>query len=343
MKASFVAALVAGSAAISGAGRPADQPPVAPRPLLITERWASQGSPEVMEFLGIGGMAEGPGGEVWVADGRLGQIGALDSLGRWLRVAARRGDGPGEFRGPSLIARRPEGGLAVYDAARMSVELLDARGRAERRVTLEHLLLNPKGLVVLRSGQFVMSGGFVGNPNGIHVFDREGKLLRSWHLAPTTRNPRAGAMVAGGPIAVLEDTLLLFSQAAPHEIIIYRLDGSVVRRVAAEKNLLPPIGDDFIQREVRDGVPVTSFRWYFPQSRAVFALDGARILNVVLFWDESKTLWELYSREGRLLDRVSVPQRYEPYLLATNGDILASYRKADPEDVVAARLRLQLP
>jgi hypothetical protein len=224
----------------------------------------------------------------------------------------------------------------------MAIELFDARGNPERRLPLGGTLLNPKGFVALPSGGFVISGGFTGNPNGIHRLDADGKLEVSWHPAPKTENPRAATMVAGGPIFLTRDTLLLFSQAAPHLIVLYSLEGKLVRRLASDSALLASIGDDFIKREVVNGVPVTSFRWFFPQSRAVYQLRDGRVINIVLLWDDARTLWELYDQYGALLERTAVPQRYEPHALTGDGKVLASYRQRDTDEAVAAQLRLEV-
>ena len=316
--------------------------PDAPRATLtVEERWATRGSAAIGEFVGIGGMAEATDGRIWVSDSRPGRIVALDSSGRGLGVLAASGDGPGELRGPARITRTPTGEMAVHDVGRRAIEVFDRSGRYRRRIALRYTIENPKGFAALPAGGFIISGGIAGQASAIHRFSSDGNLEASWHPIPVTRNPRAGRMVAGGPIAVRRDGLVLFSQAAPHRILLFSPGDTMPHQVAADPTLLPAVGDDFIVERMEDGAWVRSFRWLFPQSRAVFWRDDQTILNVVLFAEQGRTIWQLYDQRGRLLAAHETARSYFVWALADNGDVLGSYVDLATGQFSAVRLAVR--
>jgi hypothetical protein len=110
----------------------------------IEEIWASTGSVSVGEWIAVNGFEFALDGTMWVSDARASQIVGVRPDGSFYR-AAREGDGPGEVRGPSSIAPRPGGGMAVFDLFRSSVELFTEDGAFERRVQLNRQIwgLNP--------------------------------------------------------------------------------------------------------------------------------------------------------------------------------------------------------
>lgn len=328
------AVLVAATTASASA-----QAPTGGERLAIIERWSTTGAPGD-KFVSIAGMAEGPDGRIWVSDPRAGTIHALSADGRPARRIARAGDGPGEVRGPHMITRTADGGIAVHDLGHNAIQVFDAQGRFRHRVPLQRPVTNAKGFAALPSGGFLLSGGIYGEDHSIHRYGPAGDLERSWLPIPRTTNVRAGVLVAGGPVAMLSGGDILFSRAAPHEIIVFSPDGERRRTLAADPRLLRPIGDDFIEERGTGSAMVRTFRWMFPQSRAVFQLRDGRILNVVRFHDEGASLWELYSEDGRRLNRVRVGRAYSPWALTASGDVLASYIDPDTDEHVAVRLAL---
>jgi hypothetical protein len=307
--------------------------------LQLRERWSTRGAPG-KEFISIDGMAEARDGTVWVSDPRGGAVYGVAPDAASMRVVARSGNGPGEVRGPHHIAQTPDGGLAVLDLGHNAIEVFDGSSRFQYRIPLQYPIVNPKGFVVLPGNRFVVSGGIYGRAESIHIFGLDGRLSASWLPAPRTINLRAGVLVAGGPLAPMGDGSLLFSRAAPHEIAVFSANGAQVRGIARDRRLLPAIGDDFIHERGSGPSLTRSFRWDFPQSKAVFRLPDGRVLNVVRFYDEGTSLWEIYSVDGRLLRRATVRRAYSPWSLTRSGDVLASYVDPDTQEQVAVRLVL---
>jgi len=312
--------------------------------LTITEMWSTTGSPDVHQWVFVAGVGEAPDGGIWVSEGmaRVGVV-RLAAGGRGARVVARPGDGPGEVSDPSRFARTPAGGVAILDMGHRAVQVFDSAGRFVERVPLGVLVMNPKGFAVLRSGEFLITGGIARNPHQLHLFGPDGTLRTSWHPAPRTDDPMAGVMIAGGPVTQARDGSILFSQAAPHALIRFDRPGSAGRVIAEDRDLLPAIGDDFFRHTGSGANRVTRPNWFFPQSRAVCELGDGTLLNVVWFLERGTSLWEIYTPDGGRVARQWIRRAYVPWMLATDGTVLASYRDTETDEHRVARLRIGRP
>lgn len=71
--------------------------------------------PAEYAFGRVSGVAEGPGGEIYVSDSEAGAIRVFDAQGTFVRTLGREGQGPGEMERPCCIAFGPEQLLWVRD------------------------------------------------------------------------------------------------------------------------------------------------------------------------------------------------------------------------------------
>lgn len=291
-------------------------------------------------------MAEASDERLWVSDSRAQQIVELDKNGDIIGLIADQGEGPGKVLAPSLIARTPSGDMAVYDVRKRSIEILSPSGGFVRSVRLQAGISWIKGFAVLPSGHFVFSGGIPGVGFSIHLFSPEGKLSRSWDPLSETDNPRAAWIVSGGPLFPVQDGSLLYSRAAPHQIVLYKSTPESPaqfqeRTIATDRALLEPMGDEVIVERFVDGELVRSFRGAFPQSKGIFLLTDDLLLNVVVFAEQGKSIWQLYGRtSGHLVAHTEMPVPYVPWDVTQNRDLLVSYPDPDTDNVLAARLDL---
>jgi hypothetical protein len=312
----------------------------------VHELWATKGTVELLEFGTIDGMAEAPDGSIWLSDGQSQIIVRLTADGVPTSVIARSGDGPGEFRAPHRIVRTHDDEMAVFDIRRRSVEWFDGAGTFTRRTALEGMLSNPKGFGVLPNGDVLLSGGSFTNDRALHRFGADGKSIMSWfpiprpRVEPQSRISQVNArQVAGGPVFVLAEGIILYSNAAPHHIIRFAPGDTVGVTITSDTELLDDIVDEFEVERIRDGHTVISPRWSFSQSRGIFVLPDGVVLNIVTFEDEDRSLWELYSAGGNRR-RVDVGRSYWPWNVTRSGDILAHYRDPDTDEYVATRLAI---
>lgn len=188
---------------------------------------------------------------------------------------------------------------------------------------------------MLPGGGFVLSGGVFGNSHAIHQFDELGRYLRSWGEAMEAEDMMARFVGTGGALDVLPDGSLLYSRAAPHEIVRYQLptSGSVAasgRTIVSVSGLLESPGDDVLLNTTdENGVSYTTFRVWYPQSRGVFLMADGAILNVITHSNEDPelrhTIWQLFSPAGDLEAEARTDGvMYQPWFQCSNGDILAS-------------------
>jgi len=307
--------------------------------LNIEELWTTEGDPP---FVVISGMAEAEDGSIWVSDGRVGVVYGLDAQGGAKGGLVPNGNGPGEVRNPHQLHTTPDGQIAVYDLGRRAIDVFSSQGRFERRVQLEAAVVNPKGFVVSRQGEYFLSGGIIGKENSIFVFGEDGKLNREWFEAPKTQNPRAGSLTSGGALHITNEGNLLFSLSAPHNIALYSLEGRLLREIASDEDLLTALGDDFIQERGAGSSFTRTFQWGYSQSVGVFQMSDGKILNVVRLQNNGGSLWELYSPSGDLIDRLEIDRSYRVWSFTKSGDLLASYVDNETGQHLATRLKLEV-
>jgi sugar lactone lactonase YvrE len=68
-------------------------------------------------------------GRIYLSDPSGPAIYVFDSTGKHLRSIGRRGKGPGEFLWITMLARRPDGNLVVYDSHNARMSVFDTAGR----------------------------------------------------------------------------------------------------------------------------------------------------------------------------------------------------------------------
>ena len=192
-------------------------------------------------------------------------------------------------------------------------------------------------------------------------------LLRGWRERPPVPGVPEGvypqneeeftALMAqrvaiGGAVHALPDGSFLYSQAAPHEIVLFDLsstpeDGWFPHPVVAMPRLLEAPLLKAVDYSIEDGQPTWGFHTMWPQSAGVFELDNGHILNIVLMEAEGRSLWQVFdpSRDAdgigaAIVAEVSVDRAYKPLSLCDNGDVLASVE--DPVTGINDAVRLRL-
>ncbi len=317
-------------------------PALAAQSIQVREVWSTRGTERSHYFGAITGMAETGSGAIWVSDPIAREIWAVDGNGSNLRKVARSGGGPGEVRGPSLLAPTPSGGIAVFDIGRGSIELFRQDGGFVRRLQLQARVVWPKGLAVLGDWSVILSGGvFAGRSGSVFRIAEDGSITNEWIGAPETRDPMARVVVSGGAVSALPQGGFLFSRAAPHEILVFGADLSA-RLFASDPALLQPMGDDAVEVRGSGANMVRTFRGHFPQSRLVHRNRDGTVLNVVRNAEEGWSLWEWYESSGERIARVRVPRAYNTFTVCENGDVLAYYLDTETDESVAARLAVTL-
>lgn len=335
-----------------------------PEDLNLLEVWSTEGNQIVDGITTITGLAETEDGRIWIADAWPGQgrVLVLDPSTMEAEVVGRTGDGPGEVRFPGAMAITPDGRIAVYDMGRIAIEIYGIDGEPFRRVQLRGATIpGVKGFAVLASGGYVVSGYARNTSSAIHYYDDDGWWIHGWR----ERYPRKDAfkqneseitvMMAqmagtGGPIQSLSDGSFLYSQFAPHEIVVFEVsseNGWTERPVVSMPELFEAPGTAVVEKKTENGQTFTNYRSDWPRSMSVFELDNGYILNVVDMGGEERWIWQIFDPKRAmdgggavLVGEASVDRRYGLKFLCDNGDILASVRNPTTGVSHAVRLRL---
>ena len=277
--------------------------------LQVAEVWSTTDSP-LGRLVVVDGIAEAEDGRIWVSLPRHRSVVRYSAEGEVDGVVGGEGEGAGEFELPSLIARSSVGEMVVLDQIRATLEMFSQSGIFLNRIPLNARILNPKGMAVLANGDVVLTGGSGRSFVSIHQFARNGRRRRGWFPLPQSAAGATGRQVdasrrltAGGAVTALEDGGLLFSQAAPLQLMLFEA-GDTTGMLIAEDSILPSPVDGFQPEEGR------AFNWEFAQSRAVFYTPSGSVLNVITDVDNGRSIWELYDVIGELQSRTEIDQPY---------------------------------
>lgn len=82
---------------------------------LVEEVRIGNGESEAYTFTDIRGLAVGTNGRIFVLDYKTQEIRAFDSTGKFIKVIARRGHGPGEISNANGLGQAPDGTIWVND------------------------------------------------------------------------------------------------------------------------------------------------------------------------------------------------------------------------------------
>ena len=190
-----------------------------------------------------------------------------------------------------------------------------------------------KGFAALASGGYVVSGYARSTGSAIHYYNDDGWWVHGWRERYPRRNAfeqtesEITVMMAqmagtGGPIHSLSDGSFLYSQLAPHEIVVFEEsstpeNGWTERPVVSMPELFEAPGAAVVEKKTEDGQTFTSYRSAWPHSMSVFELGNGYILNVVDMGEEERWIWQVFDPQ-RAMDGVgavlvaetSVDRRY---------------------------------
>ena len=289
------------------------------------------------EVLGeVAGVAVDEEGRIWVADDQAKEIRVFDPDGVFLRVVGREGEGPGEFRNLSGLARAP-GGVAALDGVLARVTVFDAEGGVVRSFRLE------------RPYMILMAGAPM-------AFDQAGRFFDRTHLSTRPPTDSIGVVTyspAGEPvdtalIAAIEPDALLVERDgrpifsfprpfAPRASLAFGPDGTVylARGDRYRVDVLSPAGDTLrvIRREIaprpvsaeeRDAAMAAIAERYeevgqkapagiaLPETKP--AIEALRVDRAGNLWvlthsgtGETYLEWAVHGPDGRYLGDVATP------------------------------------
>ncbi|MEA3344921.1 MAG: TIGR03663 family protein, partial [Chloroflexota bacterium] len=156
------------------------------RPLSAIRTWGTQGSGPG-QFQDPRGIAIGPEGRVYVADGGNHRVQAFDGEGKFLREWGAQGGGPGQFQEPWGLAVAPDGEVYVADTWNHRVQVFDAQGNFAREWGTfaqtaevggaEGQFWGPRDIAIDTQGDVYVTD--TGNKR-VQKFSPEGEFLGQW-------------------------------------------------------------------------------------------------------------------------------------------------------------------
>jgi hypothetical protein len=315
-------------------------------------------------------------GRVVVANGGSGDIRYYAADGTHLQTSGRRGDGPGEFQRPQRLIVLPPDSVLVVDRARTTV--LDAAGAHARDFVPGGAGTRVNVVGRLEDGRLVGTGSTVigeSITSGLHRTDiafltitPSGEVVdtmvnvpgseRTIHVDGSGGQIRS-IMVTVPPFAkntvyaATGDVLAVATQESP-EIRVFGADG-VLRRIIRTGIPMPAVTEEHLaaaferQREAmpaeRRAQMVTRPEW--PDAGKVVPPFGSvEIDDAGNFWfadydDRIRTpgTWSVHDREGRLIARVRMPERFQPMHIGADFVLGVERDELDVEHVRLYRLR----
>jgi hypothetical protein len=251
-------------------------------------------------FGNVRGVALGPANRLYVADDLSHDVRVFDADGQLVRVIGRKGQGPGEFELPWVVAVDDADTLMVWDQRLMRVSVFDPQGGFLRSFTPpRHWLVNS---VQFMPGGDLLLAAFGSTDNyGLHVLDRDGELIGEFGPVEVDPNIYAGFVgsLYGGAADVTSAGEIVYTRKSPYELLLFNSHGEHLKScVGAEDWTTDP-------REVVEQHPDrVAIHWErFVHSSGVFAIEGGRYLNVVIDRPNGRTILDIVSPDCRLLCR----------------------------------------
>lgn len=130
------------------------------------------------------GVAVDPSGQIYVTDAMDYSLKKFGADGKLLQRAGRKGQGPGEFLAPRLLARSDDH-LFVTDQSIPGIQVFDHDLNFVRRIPIKIPIGDIHVLSVDRIAVVVL---LLNQSGRIHVYDHEGKILRQIHYTEGQRS-----------------------------------------------------------------------------------------------------------------------------------------------------------
>jgi len=273
---------------------------------------------ETMIFT-IRAVQAGAGGEIYVLDGKIGQVKIYGPDGRHLRTIGKKGQGPGELQSPSRMVLTSDGNLCFLDSGNNRVSVYSPEGAC----------LKETPFTGWRPFRFLPDSRGFGYGD---VLDFEGgvkdiliKLDAKLNKAATI----ATLVVAENPseqtwpiemyrliYQVDRQDRLVWASTGAYELNVVDADGKAVRKIerAHDKKSYSRADKDRLIKEYFDGkTPPPGLAPYFPPTKPVlfyfiFDDEGRIYVRTYETDDQGLFFYDIFDSEGRFFARFSLPE-----------------------------------
>jgi hypothetical protein len=236
----------------------------------------SENGPDHSLFAEVTAVATTSNGTVVLLDRKTQDLRLFTSQGRFLQRLGRKGQGPGEFRGPGVLLVTPRDEIWVTDMQRrLTVFAPSPSGyRLARTAPTE---IGIRSMCLLK-GELVVNGVSTEDPYLVRVIDTLARPLRAFGKLYTSPNAMMNYQYSEGRVACdsENDIVVYASPAGLGEVRAFRRDGRPVWRTVIED-----VRSNIVS-ETRDGITVERSP---AGAHALLSLHAVPGLGVILQYD----------------------------------------------------------
>lgn len=259
------------------------------------------GDPNYVLGFRVRGIAENSKRHIFVLDAQFDRVQEYDSSGTYVRTIGQKGEGPGDFRFPTVLTIDRLDSLYVADRGKIIV--FSPNGEYVREISIPHPDAGIQSLVLDQEHNIYFAGATRTNHRVIHKYDWRDGTVSSF--CETYREQgfdgrkagQAETLYGGGVIALDAMNRIIFTRRFPYEI----------RRFSPQGELLTVISREHDSKKLLD----TSFADTPPRpaevdlSIGIIPLPDGRFMNVLSKFPEPERpreyIVDLFDASGVLL------------------------------------------
>ena len=199
--------------------------------LALTEEWRyapPETSPHDRLIGLLSSITRHPESGVYVVDLRGRSLLHLSPDGDFIRRIGRSGEGPGEFRSPTIV-RATEQGFAVFDRL-AGISFFDTTGSFRRIVRLQPFPSQARDFRILENGELVVAGAVSSSDHAVHVYSPDGEYREGFgQLRMDLEEPALRERYSDGYIAEIGAGRLAYVRRVPFEFQLFEGSELTVR------------------------------------------------------------------------------------------------------------------
>ncbi|HEX2093028.1 MAG TPA: 6-bladed beta-propeller [Longimicrobiaceae bacterium] len=274
-------------------------------------------------------------GRIFVADDINHRVAVFRPDGRFLQFMGRRGNGPGEFQQPWLVATDTQDSVFVWDLGLSRITVFDntLRYRRDFRIPPQWLVT---GIEFLPNGRLLVAAYGPNEPGTLHVLDRNG--TRRHTFGPRLgRQDLAGfeASLLGGYVDFsTSGQSIVYTNKSPYYIDFYAPSGQPRNRCVGRADWTTPPAQVVVRSSRTDAL-----NWKrYVHSSGILDLGNGLFLNSIHDPVGDRRILHLLTSDCTLVGRVVFDH---PLVIADRrGSKLVAVRNLEYPEVIVYDMRV---
>jgi hypothetical protein len=274
--------------------------------------------PDERMIFTIRALQVGAGGDMFVLDGKAGQVKVFGPDGRHLRTFGKKGQGPGELQSPSRMTMTPDGNLSFLDSGNNRISVYSPDGTC----------LKETPMTGWRPFRFLPDSHGFGYGDTLDFQGRIADVLVKLDAKLDKIATIATLVIAENPndkMAPIEsfrlayqvdrEDRIIWASTGAYELTVVDENGRTVRKILREYEEKPygKADRDRLIKAYFDGqAPPSGVELFFPPHRPVlyyFVLDDEGRFYVRTYEEngEGGFFYDVFDKEGRYFARFALP------------------------------------